>query len=383
MLRSTLGAILVFVALSASLTACSSHRPTGPTTILVSIEHCGSGWSSPHPGLQTFVLSNEDMVAGEVFLVSAATGDVVAYVDNVAPDATARLPINLGSGRYQFRCAMSDRDVATGQTVVVRGNSPGATAPVAAVTEHDLVPVAQSYQTYVLDALPGLRLRVAALAADLDSGNLALARTDWLQAHLAYQRLGGAYGAFGDLATAADGTTVGLSAGVSDPSFTGFHRIEYGLWHGQSSAQLAPFGIDLVQTVDALSASVADSRISPLEVGIRAHEIAEDVLRFDLTGQTDYGSGTALASAGAELDGTLVLLRMLSPLLRSRYPALDQTTSRLQLTQSDIADLATNGGSPPLSSLATADRERVDSDVSQLATLLAPIASICEPRTTG
>ena len=35
---------------------------------------------------------------------------------------------------------------------------------------------------------------------------------------------------------AIDGSPDGLPDGVNDPSFTGFYRIEYGLWHGQSAS---------------------------------------------------------------------------------------------------------------------------------------------------
>ena len=39
---------------------------------------------------------------------------------------------------------------------------------------------------------------------------------------------------------AVDGLPDGLVNGVSDKDFTGLHRLEYGLWHGQSAASLVP-----------------------------------------------------------------------------------------------------------------------------------------------
>ncbi len=69
-------------------------------------------------------------------------------------------------------------------------------------------------------------------------GNLATARRDWLTAHLQYETLGDAYGAFGDFDTEIDGRAD--PTGVSSPQWTGFFRLEYGLWHGQSLTSLAP-----------------------------------------------------------------------------------------------------------------------------------------------
>ena len=34
-----------------------------------------------------------------------------------------------------------------------------------------------------------------------------------------------------------DGLPDGLVNGVNDKDFTGLHRLEYGLWHGQSAAR--------------------------------------------------------------------------------------------------------------------------------------------------
>ncbi|MGI8879914.1 MAG: hypothetical protein ACR2KJ_05240 [Jatrophihabitans sp.] len=68
---------------------------------------------------------------------------------------------------------------------------------------------------------------VGLLRADIDRGDLARARTDWLPAHLAYEQLGAAYGAFGDADSRINGLPNGLPAGVHDEDVAGLHRIEY------------------------------------------------------------------------------------------------------------------------------------------------------------
>ena len=79
---------------------------------------------------------------------------------------------------------------------------------------------------------------VAVLAADIKTGDLAGARTVWLTAHLMWERLGSAYGMFDAYDDMIDGLPFGLPRSVHDPGFTGFYRLEYGLWHGQSAAEL-------------------------------------------------------------------------------------------------------------------------------------------------
>ena len=51
-----------------------------------------------------------------------------------------------------------------------------------------------------------------------------------------------------------DGLPFGLAGGVNDPGFTGFYRLEYGLWHGQSAAELT----EAANQLDRRGASAAN-----------------------------------------------------------------------------------------------------------------------------
>ena len=48
---------------------------------------------------------------------------------------------------------------------------------------------------------------------------------------------------------------------------------------------------------------------------LRSHEILEDGLRDSLTGDDEYGSGTALASITADVSATREMLALLSPVI--------------------------------------------------------------------
>ncbi len=112
-------------------------------------------------------------------------------------------------------------------------------------------------------------------------------------------------------------------------------------------------------------------------MSIRAHEITENALQFELTAQTDYGSHSNLATARANLDGTTEVLTILQPLIEPRYPQSAELQTWLTRTEADLAPAARNTA---CTSLTTAQHERIDSDFSELAELLAPLASILEPR---
>jgi len=375
-------AVLVGAA-ALALAGCSSsgsdHGAEPAPEITVSVSGCGTGWTGPHAGQQSFVLHDTDTRDGEVFLTEADTGAVLAYVDPIGYGTTATMRVDLGSGRYAFECAMTDEDVVTGPAVTVPGHAKGGAVAVRAVSEADLIGPTLQYERYVKTQLRGLAAAVTTLRSDVAGGRLAAARTDWLAAHLNYERLGAAYDAFGELDGKINGTAAGLPKGVDDPHFTGFHRIEYGLWHGETARGVLPYATTLVRDVAALRTQFARAQIDPLTVAIRAHEITENALQFELTGQTDYGSHSNLATVAANLEGTRVVLNLLRPLLVPRYPGLARTEQWLARTTKDVtAKVGT-----ALSRLTRPQREQLDADVSQLAELLAPVATICEPRRTS
>jgi iron uptake system component EfeO len=289
--------------------------------------------------------------------------------------------VDLGGGSYRFECVLEDADIVRGAVVSIAGDRKGAVA-VRPVSMQDLIPATKGYEEYVRGRLPALVALVARLDRDVRAGHLAAARADWLPAHLAYERLGAAYGAFGDVDTAINGRASGLPGGVHDDDFTGFHRVEYGLWHHQPAAGIEPFATRLLEDVRSLVPIFASARIDPLDVSVRAHEIAENALQFELTGASDYGSGSELATVRANLQGTQVVLGLLHSLIAPRYPALPMTTSRIARAIGDL-DATRDGSSwPALSALDRSQRERIDADVAELTELLAPVASILEPRRT-
>jgi iron uptake system component EfeO len=356
-------------------------RPSDVIGISVSVGTCGTGWKSPTAGPQHFVLSNTDTRAGEVLLTDAGTGGVYADVEPLGPGTRTDLTVDLGAGKYAFRCAMEDAAVVTGPTVTIAGNAKGTTPVALPVTQGDLIAPTKAYEAYVARHLPTLTRLTRPIRTALARGDLAAARRAWLPAHLEYERLGAAYDAFGDLDAAINGLPGGLPRGVHDSQWQGLHRIEYGLWHGASTAALLPRVDAVLRAERALGTEFAKAQIDPLQIAIRAHEITENALQFELTGQTDFGSDSNLATVRANIDGTRAVLRILDPLLRTRYPDRGRMLDQLDRSQHDLDSLRrTDGTWPPVGALATAPRERLNADISELSELLAPVASILEPR---
>lgn len=375
----------VLLAVAALLGGCaSSHSERHRDQVVqVSVSSCGAGWTGGPAGRQHLVLRNTDSRPGSVDLVGVTGGAVYAEIEPLAAGTEDTVDADLGAGRYALRCYMEDEPAVTGPPVILTGHRRGTTPAVRPVSQADLIPATKAYEKYVTGRLPHLLALARRLRTDVTSGDLAAARRDWAPAHLAYLALGAAYGAFGTLDAAIDGRADGRPAGVHDPSWQGLHRIEYGLWHAEPAASLAPVTARLVSAVRQLQAQFPSTQLDPGEIAIRAHEITEDAIEFALTGRDDYGSHSALATVRADLDATSTVLALVRSLLAPRYPALPALDAQLRRAAADVVATRTGRGYPALDRLPRAARERIDADLGALAETLAPVAAILEPRRTS
>jgi iron uptake system component EfeO len=375
-------ALTAALAVSAGLVAACGGSASPANLISVSNGGCGTNWHAG-PGWNTFQIYNAAAEAVEVDLVNPASGGVYAEVETIGPGTSSPMRLDLGSGPYAFRCLFQDYDPISGPTTVVGGHA-GGTAAIVPITSNDLLGPAKEYHAYVTAGLIALRSQADGLAADVRAGNLGAARSAWLPAHLTYERLGAAYDSFGSFDEAIDGRPDGLADGVDSPQWTGFYRLEYGLWHGQSARELTPIADTLVADIRALQASWPATEINLLDIGLRTHEILENALEFQLTGHDDHGSGTTLATTQANITGTLELLSILQPLLVSRYAGLPAVYTWLGRLNSLIISQGKrpNGQWIAVSRLSVSSREQIDSACSQALEELAPIAAITEPRIT-
>ncbi len=122
----------------------------------------------------------------------------------------------------------------------------------------------------------------------------------------------------------------GLPHGVDDPAFSGFLRVERDLW--SPTVVRAPLRTSTRALDDAVRALVAQfprQVTDPADLPLRAYEILENTAQRELTGRSDEGSHTGLATARANVKGTRMVLRALAvPLQRSdgSWPAVDALT---------------------------------------------------------
>ena len=380
------GVLVAVPALAAGLTIVALPAAAGNAAdaVTVSQTECAPEFTAAESGNQTFTVANTSGLAGEVNLDNAA-GAVVGEIETLGPGTSAPLSADLGAGSYVFKCFMGSRAAIASQTVQVTAKTAtNGPAPVAVkpVTLAELTPPNKLYQAYAAAQLKDLAGQVATIKADLGRKDITQAKTDWLAAQLDWERVGASYDSFGDLGLAVDGLPTGFVEGVNDPGFTGLHRLEYGLWHGQSAAVLLSVTNVLAKNVATVEKNLTSDDLAgdPTQLPLRVHEIIEDALRDHLSGVDDEGGNAAYAQTWADTQVDRAVLGYESALINDRDPGL-VATAKGELSTLDTALLATRTSSgqwQSLTAVSLGQRQHVDAAIGALLETLAVVPDLLE-----
>ena len=343
-------------------------------------------WSgpAPQPGTQEFTVRNtahgQDTGTMRLTLTDATTGGIWAQVTTLAPGSTRTVRTVLPAGSYRWRCVPLQGVAAVSGVRTTTGQGDGAQPgePMTAISAEEVTNAVAVYRAAVTDRLGRLAADTDQLTAAAAAGDVPAARERWLTAHLDFERLGAAYGTFGDAADALDGLPDGLPGGIDDPDATGFLRVEHDLWSGSDDGRLAADTTALSTAVHALVDAFPDSTTDPADIPLRTHEILEMTAQRELTGRSDQGSGTGLATARANVDGTRMVLDSLTEALTARDPDL------LAAADQGLTDLAAeldglrrpDGSWPAPAQLGRPQRQRLDASLGALLERLAEVPDV-------
>lgn len=236
---------------------------------------------------------------------------VVEERENITPGMRSLLTARLKPGRYQITCGLLSNP--RGSLVV--------TASAESEAERERPPVKafvgplSEYRVYLVMQTASLAKEVAALADAIKSNDLETARRQYLAARLPYRRLDMVTSRFADLRNAIDPAADYLAGRENDPAFTGFHRIEYGLFARNTLEGLAPVADKLAADIAALNARIRALRLSPEEFGAAIERQA----RFLAEGQIGKGENSYahndLDEFNASLEGMEKAAGLFMPLL--------------------------------------------------------------------
>jgi high-affinity iron transporter len=378
---------VLVIGTAAIIVAVGPRQIAATSSILVTDDACAPNWTAPASGRGTFEIANTSSRVVEIYLMDATRTTAYGEIEGLAPGTSRSLSVEIAEGSYVWRCVSPD---GTESFAAVRrsvGPATGGSAGYRPATLAELEASTVLYRSKVTLMLDVLVSDTDSLASAVrQNGATPDTKRLWLQAHLDYTRLGAAYGTFGDFDAQIDGRPNGLPDGVLDPGFSGFLRLEHELWQAPPGADPAATATRLATDVRGLRAAFPTQETDPRDLPLRAHEILENGLQFELTGTTDQGSHTNLATLRAEIDATRIVLEAIRSPLTSRDPGrLTQVETELDRLAAILDRYRDQSGMwAALTDLTLAQREVVNGSVGQLVEDLAPIPDILElpPATT-
>lgn len=109
---------------------------------------------------------------------------------------------------------------------------------------------------------------------------------------------------------------------ATDPSWTGWHRLEHLVFEQGTTDGGATFADQLDADLATLQTQVAWLKITPLAMARGASELIEEVSEGKITGEEDRYAHTDLIDMQANVDGAKEIIRLLGPSIEDADPDL-------------------------------------------------------------
>lgn len=242
------------------------------------------------------------------------------------------------------------------------------TAAYAAVSPLELVkPVAQ-YKVYVTQQANQLVTQTKAFTDAIKAGDLAQAKKLYATTRVHYESIEPIAELFSDLDTSIDSRADDHEKKEADPTFYGFHRIEYGLFTQNSTANLTPLADKLMHDVLDLQQRIGTLVFPPSKVVGGAAALMEEVAATKISGEEDRYSHTDLYDFQGNVDGAQKIVSLFDPLIKKENPAFAaKVAGNFATVDKILAKYKTPTGFETYDKLSQADRRALVGPVQALA----------------
>ncbi len=240
---------------------------------------------------------------------------VVEERENIIPGFTSTLTTKLDPNDYEMTCGLLSNPKGK---LIVKVATKGEAEP----KPSDLGAIITSYKGYVAGEVDQMVEKTKALVDAVKAGKLEAAQQAYAPAHLYYERIEPVAEVFNDLDKSMDSRADDYEKKEADPNFSGFHRLEYGLFEKKSTAGLDDYADHLMKDVVDLKGRLGKLDITPKVMVGGAAELIEEVASKKISGEEDRYSKTDLYDFQANVDGAQKIVSLLKGNIGARDPEL-------------------------------------------------------------
>lgn len=229
----------------------------GGVPVTITAQGCEPMALTVESGRVTFQVMNKSDRALEWEILQGVM--VVEERENIVPGFTQTVTARLEPGGYQITCGLLSNPRGVLTVTAAKNPSPEALRP----SLIDLIGPIAEYKVYLSGEAALLVTAVPPLVDAIKAGDLAQARALLAPAWAHYRRMKPVADLFGDLDTALDARADYFEKKEQDPAFTGFHRLQYGLFVQGTTDGLVPVADKLAADVVALQQRIGGLSLLP------------------------------------------------------------------------------------------------------------------------
>ncbi|GAB4344324.1 MAG: hypothetical protein Fur0042_08130 [Cyanophyceae cyanobacterium] len=235
----------------------------------------------------------------------------------------------------------------------------------------------EGYQTYVAQEVDRLLTDAEAFTDRVLAGDVEGAKALYASSRLGWERIEPIAESFAALDGAID-ARVDDFRGEDDPDFTGFHRLEMGLFKYNTTEGYEPFARRLMEDLRSLQVCTSFLTIEPKDMVRGASELIEEVAQGKITGEEERYSHTDFWSFQANVEGSQRIVSLVRPLVQRIRPELLQEIDRDFAAVNGVLEKyrLPDGGFETYDKLTPSDRRRLQSDLARLAENLSTLRGV-------
>ena len=230
------------------------------------------------------------------------------------------------------------------------------------------------YKNYVADHTEKLLNETTKFTDAVKGGDLAKAKALFAPTRMSYEAIEPIAELFSDLDHTVDARADDFEGKEKDPKFSGFHRIEYGLWTDNSTKDVEPYADKLLADVKDLNKRIENLTFPPETVVGGAAALMEEVAATKISGEEDRYSHTDLWDFKANFDGSKKIYDLVKPLIeKDNADFVKKVDGDFTVVDETLAKYKTADGYELYDKLTDADRKVLAAKVNALATELSTL----------
>ncbi len=239
----------------------------------------------------------------------------------------------------------------------------------------------EAYKEFALNQLDKFTIETEKFVTAVKAGDLEKAKEIYPNVRMYYERSEPIAESFGDLDPRIDARLADLKAeGQGEESWTGYHKIEYGLWKENTTKGYEKIADQLLLDSKELRARVETVEVTPDLMMTGAVDLLNEVSTSKISGEEEIYSHTDLYDFKANIEGAEKIFTILEDQITNKDPKLAKDlTDKFKTVNDLLAKYETkDGGYVSYTKLTKEDTKALSEAVNQLGEPLSQMGIIVE-----